>query len=105
MLVAFDDSYILSTETVETILRYRHMEKEVIMPEIKSSPEPALMLLHQKSLPLLAKGAAQNSIQIEHLWKPKRIHKIPEHLFRKTDPDPDAFTITEPQIIDPKILT
>ena len=87
VLVVFDDTPFLSTDFIRTVLKYRHVEKEVIIPEIKSSLEPTLMLLHQKCLPLLAKGITQKGEQIETLWKPKRIHKIPEHLFRKIDPD------------------
>ncbi len=95
VLVTFDDTPFLTAEVIEMVLRYGHVEKEVIMPEIENPAEPALMLFHQKSRPLLEKGIAQNSADIEPFWGEKRIHMIPEHLFRKIDPELNVFTTTQ----------
>lgn len=94
VLITYDDTPFLTAEVIETVLRYRHVDKEVIMPEIKNSTESQLMLLHQKSLPLLEKRIARNSPQTKPLWGKKRIHMIPEHLFRNVDPDLNVFITT-----------
>lgn len=91
VLVTYDDTPFLTAEVIDIVLQYWHVDKEVIMPEIKNGAEPSLMLLHKKSLPLLEKGIARNDTQIVPLWGKKRIHMIPEHLFRKVDPGLNAF--------------
>lgn len=105
VLVTFDDTPFLTVEVIEMVLRYGHVEKEVIMPEVENNAEPALMLFHQKSLPLLEKGIAQNCVDIKPFWGNKRIHMIPEHLFRKVDPDLIAFTTANLKNLDLDIET
>lgn len=83
VLVTFDDTPFLTAKVIEMVMRYGHVEKEVIMPEIEINTEPALMLFHQKSLPLLEKGIAQNRVDFIPFWGKKRIHMIPKHLFGK----------------------
>ena len=103
VLITYDDTPFLTAEVIEIVLRYRHVDKEVIMPEIKNGTEPPLMLLHQKSLPLLEKGIVRNDTQTKSLWGKKRIHMIPEHLFRKVDPDLNAFITTQSEKITQSI--
>lgn len=99
VLITYDETPFLTAAAIEVVLRYRHVDKEVIIPEIKNDTKPPLMLLHQKSLPLCEKRITQNGIRNKPLWGKKRSHIIPEHLFRKVDPDLNGFLTTEPEKI------
>ena len=70
----------------------------MVVPETKAGFEPLCAVYSKECLRQVEQQIIQNKLAIRHLFKKRRVKKIPEKILREKDPDLISFfNINTPQ--------
>jgi len=92
------DIPFLKKELVETLINHIEQGVDVVVPETKAGFEPLCAVYSKECLKQVEQQIIQNKLAIRHLFKKRRVKKIPEKVLREKDPDRISFfNINTPQ--------
>ncbi len=92
------DIPFLKKELVEILINNIEQGIDVIVPETKAGFEPLCAVYSKECLKQVEQQVIQNKLAIRHLFKKRRVKKIPEKVLREKDPDLISFfNINTPQ--------
>ena len=92
------DIPFLKKELVETLINNIEQGIDVVVPETKAGFEPLCAVYSKECLKQVEQQIIQNKLAIRHLFKKRRVKKIPEKVLREKDPDLISFfNINTPQ--------
>ena len=92
------DTPFLKMELVETLINNIEQGIDVVVPETKAGFEPLCAVYSKECLKQVEQQIIQNKLAIRHLFKKRRVKKIPEKVLREKDPDLISFfNINTPQ--------
>jgi len=85
------DIPFLKKELVETLINNIEQGIDVVVPETKAGFEPLCAVYSKECLKQVEQQIIQNKLAIRHLFKKRRVKKIPEKVLREKDPDLISF--------------
>jgi molybdopterin-guanine dinucleotide biosynthesis protein A len=92
------DTPFLKKELVKILLNNIEQGVDVVVPETKAGFEPLCAVYSKECLRQVEQQIIQNKLAIRHLFKKRRVKKIPEKILREKDPDLISFfNINTPQ--------
>jgi len=92
------DTPFLKKELVEILINNIEQSVDIVVPETKAGFEPLCAVYSKECLKQVEQQIIHNKLAIRHLFKKRRVKKIPEKILREKDPDLISFfNINTPQ--------